>query len=426
MLRSAEVLQTVRTAGQLAVNVPQPTFDWKGVLARRSRLVREFADHRLDTARNLPNVEIIRGYASFESESVLRVNGKSITADKFVIATGSVVWQPNILGLDDVGYLTSDTAQTLEKLPNSLLVFGGGAVAMEFSQLYQRFGVEVTVLQRSSRVLSRMDHDISIEAQRVLEAEGVRFVGSAKVLRFEMHNRLKSCVVRTPAGTERYSADEILCAVGRRPAIQTLNCEVAGVRCDDGWVMVDTALRTTNPRIFAGGDVVGGPEVSNRQLVHVAVQHGEICGHNVFTNSPKQFDGRLIPEAVFTDPAIGAVGLTEFQARQQGHRIYKAVSRFDDHGKAIVMNATNGIVKMIADADSGEILGVHIIGPEGADLIHEAIVAMYYHATVMEFVDIPHLHPTLAEILLEPAEDILGQMGLMTVTERLERGAAKT
>ncbi len=424
ILRSAQVLQIVRDAAELAINVSEPTVDWKGVVERRTRLVREFADYRLDAAEALPNVDIIRGCASFESPSALRVNGEVLTADKFVIATGSVVWKPNIPDLHEIGFITSDDAQTLSALPSSLLVFGGGAVAMEFSQLFQRFGVQVTVLQRGPYILSRLDHDISIEAQRILESEGIRFVNSAEVVRFEMHEGLKSCVIRTPAGAQRVSAEEILCAVGRRPAVETLNCELADVRCEDGWVMVDDALQTSNPRIYAGGDVVGGPAVGTRQLVHVAVQQGEIVGHNVFADDQKQFEGRLVPEAVFVDPAIGAVGLTELEAHEEGHHVCTAMSRFDDHGKAIVMNQTSGIVKMIADADSGEILGVHIIGPEGADLIHEAVVAMYYHATVAEFVDIPHLHPTLAEIMIEPAEDILDQMGRMAASREVDRSAA--
>ena len=424
MLRSAEVLQLIREADELAIDVPEPVLDWQGVVERRGRLVRGFADYRFDAARALPRVDIIRGLASFESPSSVRVNGESLTADKFVIATGSSVWKPPAPGLSEVGFVTSDDAQTLDILPKSLLVFGGGAVAMEFCQLFQRFGVQVTVLQRSPYILSKMDHDISIETQRVLEGEGVRFVNSSRVVRFEMHGGLKSCVVETPAGIQRLSAEEVLCAVGRRPAVESLNCELAGVRCDDGYVVVDETLRTSNPRIFAGGDVIGGLSIKTRQVAHVAVQQGEIIGHNAFADAPRKFDSRLIPEAVFTDPAIGAVGLTEREARAEGRGIFTALYRFDDQGKAIVMNRMNGFVKMIADAESGEILGVHIIGPEGADLIHEAVVAMYYRATVAEFVEIPHLHPTLAEILIDPAEDILDQIRNTPAPREVEPSAA--
>ena len=423
MLRSAEVMQLIREAGELAIDVSEPVLDWRGVVERRDRLVDGFAGYRFDAARALPRVDIIRGLASFESPSSVRVNGELLTADRFVIATGSAIWKPPAPGLSEVGFITSDDAQTLASLPSSLLVFGGGAIAMEFSQLFQRFGVQVTVLQRSPHVLSKMDRDISLETRRVLESEGVRFVNSARVVRFEMRGGLKSCVVETPAGIQRLSAEEVLCAVGRRPAVESLNCELAGIRCDDGYVSVDETLKTSNPRIFAGGDVIGGPAIKTRQLVHVAVRQGEIIGHNAFSDEPRKFDSRLIPEAVFTDPAIGAVGLTEHEARAEGRRILTALYRFDDQGKAIIMNRTKGFVKMIADADSGEILGVHVIGPDGADLIHEAVVAMYYRATVAEFVEIPHLHPTLAEILIDPAEDILDQMLNMSAPRQVEPSA---
>ncbi len=423
MLRSAEVMQLIREAGELAIDVSEPVLDWRGVVERRDRLVDGFAGYRFDAARALPRVDIIRGLASFESPSSVRVNGELLTADRFVIATGSAIWKPPAPGLSEVGFITSDDAQTLASLPSSLLVFGGGAIAMEFSQLFQRFGVQVTVLQRSPHVLSKMDRDISLETRRVLESEGVRFVNSARVVRFEMRGGLKSCVVETPAGIQRLSAEEVLCAVGRRPAVESLNCELAGIRCDDGYVSVDETLKTSNPRIFAGGDVIGGPAIKTRQLVHVAVRQGEIIGHNAFSDEPRKFDSRLIPEAVFTDPAIGVVGLTEHEARAEGRRILTALNRFDDQGKAIIMNRTKGFVKMIADADSGEILGVHVIGPDGADLIHEAVVAMYYRATVAEFVEIPHLHPTLAEILIDPAEDILDQMLNMSAPRQVEPSA---
>ena len=423
MLRTAEVMELIRGAGELAIGVSEPKVDWSGVVDRTGRLVREFAGDRLDAAEALPDVEIIRERASFDSPSTLRVGDTRLSADKFVIATGSVVWKPMIPGLHEIGFLTSDDVQTMEELPDSLIVFGGGAVAVEFSQLFRRLDVQVTVIQRSPYILSKMDLDVSVEAQKVLEDEGVEFVTSADVALFETHEGLKSCVVRTPAGTRRLVAEEILCAVGRRPAVEGLNCEAAGVLCEDGWVVVDENLRTSNPAIFAGGDVVGGPAVGTRQLVHVAVQHGEIIGRNVFGDELDRFDNGLVPEAVFTDPAIGAVGLTEAEAHAEGRRICTATKRFDDQGKAILMDQTKGFVKMIADGDSGEILGVHIIGPEGADLIHEAVVAMYYGATISEFVAIPHLHPTLAEALLDPAEEILDQMKKLSISGRTARSA---
>ncbi len=416
MLRSGEIAQLVRESSDMGIETSEPRINWPRIVQRTADLVTEFADYRQESAKNLKGVEIIRDWATFESPDSLRLSGGSLTADHFVISTGSVPRTPrtdplgNVPGLEESGYLTSDNVMTMSELPESMLIFGGGAVAMEFAQLFCRLGVRVTVIQRSPLVLSKIDTDIATGLTRYLAREGVRFVTDTWLDKVEVQDGLKTCTIHVGERVETHSAQEILLAVGRRPAVAGLNCEIGGVECHDGWVIVDEHLRTSNPKVFAGGDVVGGPAIGAHQLVHVAVRQGEIIGHNAFNRDQEKFDGRLVPEAIFTDPAIGIVGLTDEQAAESDRPILTAIESFEEQGRALTMGQAKGLVKMMADATSGEILGVHILGPEGADLIHEAIVLMHFHATVHDVAAIPHLHPTLAEIMVEPAEAIIHQM----------------
>lgn len=416
MLRSAEIAQLVRESSVLGIDTSPPHINWSRIVQRTKNLVKEFAEHRQHSANSLKGVEIIRDWATFESPTSIRLSNQNVSADRFVISTGSVPRTPKsdplnqVPGLEEAGYITSDNILDMPELPQSLLILGGGAIAVEFAQLFCRLGVNITVIQRSPLVLSKIDSDISKALMRYLEHEGVRFVTETQLEKVELQSGLKTCTLRRNGRTESYSAEEILLAVGRQPAIAELKCANAGVECDNGWVIVDEYLRTSNQNIFAGGDVVGGPIIGAHQLVHVAVQQGEIIGRNASNGCQHKFDRRLIPEAVFTDPAVGVVGLTDKEAMALNIPIITAVESFEEQGKALTRGQAKGLVKMIANKRTGEILGVHILGPEGADLIHEAIVLMHFRATVYDLISIPHLHPTLAEIMVEPAEIIVSQM----------------
>lgn len=412
LLRSAEIAQLVRESDDLGIRSSSPRVDWPAVRQRKDELVEEFASYRRVSAEKLANVEIISGRAEFLGPDSIEVNGQVLTAPKFAVTTGSEIAIPPLPGLSDVGYIDSDEAQTLDRLPESLLVIGGGAVALEFAQLFLRLGVAVTVVQRSAHVLSGMDSAIGIALAGYLEREGMTVVTETNITGFEQApDGGKQVTVDTPSGERTFAAEEILVALGRRPATRGLGLERAGVETDRGWILVNTRMQTSNPNIFAAGDCIG-PEVGPLQVVHTAVQQGQIIGNNVAGRKAQEFDLRVVPQAVFTDPSVGVVGLSEEEARARHSSVIVAQETFEDQGKALTMGQNKGLVKMVADGVTGELLGVHVLGPEAADLIHEAVVAMHYRATVDEFARIPHLHPTLAEIMVDPAEELAEMLAM--------------
>lgn len=412
LLRSAEIAQLVRESDELGIRSSNPRVDWPAVRQRKDELVEEFASYRRVSAEKLANVEIIHGRAEFLGPDSIKVGEQVLNAPNFAVTTGSEIAIPPLPGLDDVGYIDSDQAQTLDRLPESLLVIGGGAVALEFAQLFLRLGVAVTVVQRSAHVLSGMDSAIGTALAGYLEREGMTVVTETGIAGFERApDGRKQVTVNTPAGERSFAADEILVALGRRPATCGLGLDRAGVDTDRGWILVNTRMQTSNPNIYAAGDCIG-PEVGPLQVVHTAVQQGQIIGNNVAGRKVQEFDLRVVPQAVFTDPSVGVVGLSEEEARSRHPSVIVAQETFEDQGKALTMGQNKGLVKMVADGVTGELLGVHVLGPEAADLIHEAVVAMHYRATVDEFARIPHLHPTLAEIMVDPAEELAGMLAM--------------
>lgn len=415
LLRSAEIAQLVRESASLGIKSSAPAIDWPAVRARKDALVEEFASYRQVSAENLANVEMIKGRGSFLDRRSIQVGDRVLSADYFAVTTGSEIATPLLPGLAEIGYIDSDQAQTLDVLPDSLLVIGGGAVALEFAQLFSRLGVAVTVVQRSDHLLSGLDEAIGRQLAVYLEREGIRIVTGTRIVRFSRSpDGAKQVELETGAGPARFSASQILVALGRRPAISGLGLDRAGVETDCGWILVNTFMQTSNPNVYAAGDCIGR-EVGPLQVVHTAVQQGQIIGDNVAGKLPQQFDLRVVPQAVFTDPAIGTVGLTEKAARARYESVIVATESFEDQGKALTMGQNKGLVKMVADGRTGELLGVHVLGPEGPDLIHEAVVAMHYRATVGDFARIPHLHPTLAEIMVEPAEALAEKVNSSSV-----------
>ena len=407
LLYAAEVKHLAEHAATWGLKIPQVSFDWKKVIARKDEQIKDFADFRVKQL-NDGRFKFIRAQAKFLDAHTLALdNGKKVTALHFVVATGARVSTPPLPALEQTGYITSDEAIRLPKPPKSLIILAGGTIACEFAQFFARFGVKVTLIQRSEHLLKEFDAEAGAEVKKVFQREGVQVFTGTQLTDAGRRGKLKGVTFQQAGRVITVFAEEILFALGRTPNTAGLNLAAAGVKTDDhGRVLTDNTMKTSAPHIYAAGDCCGPHEI-----VHIAIQQGENAVYNLLhQRQPKQMDYRLLTSVVFTDPQVATVGLTEKAAQAAGIPYLAASYPFNDHGKSLIMEAKDGFVKLLADPRSGEIIGGSCVGPSGGELIHEIITAMAKRMTVRELALTPHYHPTLAEIWTYPAEELMDQV----------------
>ncbi len=407
MLRSSDIAALVKRGPEFGLPITQVQPNLSAIIDRKNRLIKEFADYRIQALQD-SRFTLYQEPAHFLSPFLIQAGSRQLSAKAFIIATGSIVSRIPIPGLNKAGFITSDEALELRTPPDSMIVLGGGAVALELAQFYSRIGVKVTLIQRSAHVMSQTDQDLATPVQDKLQEEGMVIFTNTSIKE----------VTQSPEGQKtvhflhndqphRLTASIILQALGRRPNIDGLQVEAAHVAINNIRIPVNEHMQTSQPHIFAVGDVNGLHEV-----VHIAIEQGEIAGWNaVHLEQPlKRYDDRLKTQVVFTDPQMASVGLSERECIHHQVPFLVASYPFNDHGKSLCMGELHGHVKILCDPTTGEMLGGHIVGPEASELIHELITIMHFHGTVRDLLRIPHYHPTLAEILTYPAEELAEQL----------------
>ncbi len=407
LLYAAEVHQLAKHPNAWGIRTGRVKFDFKRVMARKDALIKEFADYRREQLTN-GNFKFIRANAQFLNQHTLALStGREIRAKNFIISTGSVVAPSPVPGLEQISYITSDEALKLRKLPKSLIILGGGSVALEFAQFFARFDVKVTVIQRSPHVLHDYDKDAAEVVERVFVREGIKLYTHTRLLGAAKQNGSKQISFLHHDRRKTVAAEEVLFGLGRVPNTASLGLQYAGVELDNGRIVTNDKMQTSAGHIYAAGDCT-----SPHEIVHLAVIQGEIAAHNIaHRHKPRRMDYRLLTSIVFTEPQLATVGLTEKQAKAQNIPFISASYPFADHGKSLIMEARDGFVKLLADPKTGEIIGGCCAGPGGGELIHEIIVAMAKRMTVRELAATPHYHPTLAEIWTYPAEELAAKIG---------------
>ncbi len=408
ILRSAEIAALIGRAKEFGLFPVSTNADLSAIVDRKDRLVREFADYRIQQLHD-PKFTLYQSRAVFRSPREIAVGETILSSQSYILATGSRPDEVPIPGLAQAGYFTSDTILDLRTQPGSLIVLGGGSVALELGQFFARLGTKVTILQRGRTLLSEMDEDVGRALEGALIDEGIEVVTGVQLLRVNCDGRRKTVWAIQDGREQSYAGEEILQALGRRPNIEGLHLDLAEVTVDNGRIVVDGAMRTSQAHIYAVGDV---NDVS--PIVHLAIQQGEIAAYNA-THSDRQakeLDHRLDAEVVFTDPQVAVVGRSESTCRAEGIPFLTASYPFAEHGKALCLGASHGFVKLLCAPTTGELLGAQIVGPEGGELIHELIAVMYYHGTAADLLRMPHYHPTLAEIVTYPAESIVEKLGI--------------
>ncbi len=407
LLESARRYRIIRNAGEFGLSTHRHCFDISKVIARKRRLIAGFSEYRAGQLQD-GRFDLLRGTAEFTGAGSLLVTSPdgsriAIEAKAILIATGSAISTPPVPGLEDSGCLTSDDLLDRESVPESLIVLGGGPVALEMASFARAFESRVTLIQRSPQILRGSDKDAADALAEGLRKDGIEVLTGTKLLRIENCASGRRVVFLHGDLEKSVEGAEILNALGRHAVIPAR----VPVEIKDGKIAVSLSLQTSLPHIFAAGDVCSPLEV-----VHVGIQQGEVAARNAArllrgSKDPMELmDYRLNLFAVFTEPGFASVGATEAELAARGVLFRTAKYPFDDHGKSLVMDETSGFVKLTADARSGEILGASIVGPEAAELIHEIVVAMRFHATAADLATTPHYHPTLSEIWTYPAEEL--------------------
>jgi mercuric reductase len=384
--------------------------DFQRVIAQKDEIIARYREQKyLSIFDEGGRVPIERGRVHVLDPHTVAVEGlngtKRLEGAAILVALGSSPLIPDIPGLRDVPYLTSDLLTSQEdlevtELPESLVVIGGGYIAVELGQMFSRFGSKVTILERSERLLSAYEPEIGLALGEILQDEGVDVRTRAQATRVR-RNGPGVVVTAALAGREQeFAAARVLVATGRRPNTSGIGLEDVGVHLDNrGAVVVDEYLRTSVPHIWAAGDVIG-TEQGSQMATPVGSHDGGIAAHNALSGQPlRRVDHRVVPRAVFSDPQVGVVGLTEAEAIAAGHRCWCNTLPMELVPRAGAIRDTRGVVKMVADADTGEVLGVFMLGPNASEVIHEAAMGLRFHATIDDFIDLLHVYPTMAEAL---------------------------
>lgn len=347
-----------------------------------------------------------RGHAEFINAHTVEVNGKRLVGSAILIATGSRPVLPEINGLAEVPYLTSDLLTSgeeveLEELPKSLLIVGAGYIALELGQMFRRLGSAVTILERSPELLSHgYEPEVGPAVRRIFEQEGIEVLRNAVANEVRADRGSVVVTVRVDGKPREIRAERLLVATGRRPNTDRIAVGKAGVALGEhGQVIVDEHLRTNVPHIFAAGDVVGR-EQESQMATPVGSQDGGIAAHNALSGEPpRKVNHRVIPRAVFIDPPLATVGMSEEQAALAGHPCWCRAVPMSLVPRAGAIRDERGFVKMVADRKTDEVLGVTMLGHGAAEVIHEAAMALRFRARLQDFIDLLHVYPTMAEAL---------------------------
>ncbi|MBD2258467.1 FAD-dependent oxidoreductase [Pseudanabaena sp. FACHB-2040] len=388
LIHAARVAHTVRQGYRFGVHTDPPQINLREALGHVHRVIDTIQEHDSVERFESLGVEVIFGEGQFVDGRTFAVNGRTLKARAFLIATGSRPATLPIPGLQEAGYLTNLNIFQLQTQPASLAVIGAGPIGVELGQSFARLGTEVTLICSSDIILSKEDPEAAQVVQRQMEADGVRILTGHRAEKVAVIDGKKHLW----AGDQELVVDEILLSAGQVPNVEALNLQAAGVEVGKKGICVNAKLQTTNPRIYAAGDVIGG-----YQFTHVAGSEAAVALQNALVFPFKKMNYRVIPWATFTDPELARVGLSEAEARQQYSDVQVLKQEFAEVDRALAEAAGYGFAKIITRSN-GEILGAHIVGPTAGEIIHEVVLAMTQKLKVDALKSMIHIYPTLAEI----------------------------
>ena len=408
LVSTAEILNNIKRAEEFGIQVKDYSIDFPAIMKRKD-LITQRLSSGVEQLMKANQVRVIRGEGQIIEPGTVEVLDREgqkeiIKTNNIIIATGSSVMRLPIPGIDNEGVITSDEALSLDELPSRMLIIGGGVVGIEFAGIFKALGVEVTVVEMLPRILLPLDEEIARRLTMNLKRKGIEILTDCKVKEIKKNQQNLEILVTTSTGEKKFEAEKVLLATGRIPDLGGIEVQRLGIELEGKAIKVDEKMKTNIPGIYAVGDVVG-----KIMLAHVASREGIVAVENI-VGKETLMDYRAVPNCVFSLPEVASVGLTEEEARKENDNNIK-VSKFPfmANGKALGMGETEGMVKIIADADTYELLGMHILGAHASDLIAEGTLALSMEATAEEIARTIHAHPTLAETIAEAAEGIVGE-----------------
>ena len=405
LLYMAEVLHLAQKAKSFGLKIPSARADMKAIHARKKRIIDEFAAYR-QAALNSGKFDLIRAHGRFtDPHTLILSNGRALRARHFLIGTGSKVSVPAVPGLAEIKFWTSDDVLNLDFIPPSVIVLGGGIVACELTQFLNRIGTRVVLIQRSAHILRDHSEAAAKVVQQALVDEGVELFAGTQIQSLRQDARGVAATFLHNGKILTRRAAFLFNALGREPNTAPLNLAAAGVTSRaDGRIRINRWQQTSAPHIYAAGDCSGPHEI-----VHTAILQGELAArHAAKVKALKPVDWSLLLNVVFTDPQLATIGRLERELDEAGTPYLVASYPFNDHGKSILMEANYGYVKVIADPKRGRILGAEIVGKDAGELIHAFSGPLAMKATVFDLLRAPWYHPTLAEIMTYPLEELAG------------------
>jgi pyruvate/2-oxoglutarate dehydrogenase complex dihydrolipoamide dehydrogenase (E3) component len=398
LIASARAAHVARHGDDFGVSTGDVRVDMKKVKARKDEVSGESRDGVEKWLRDTKGCSVLTGHARFVDDHTIDVDGRRYTADRFFINVGGRATIPEIAGLDGISYLTNSTMMDVDFLPEHLVIVGGSYIAIEFAQMYRRFGSRVTILQRGSRLVSREDDEVSQAMLDLLRSEDIDVRLHADEISVDKH----SDRVRVRVGADTIDASHLLLAAGRTPNTDDLGLENTSVKCDDkGFIVVDDTLRTSAPNMWALGDCNG-----RGAFTHTSFNDYEIVAANILGTEARRVSDRIVTYAVFTDPPLARVGMTAAEIRKSGKRALVGSRPMTRVGRARERGETFGFLKVFVDADTQLILGACFFGVEADEAIHCIIDTMYAQRPYTTITHAVHIHPTVSELIPTVLEDL--------------------
>ncbi len=411
MITVASFLHEARQNRFAGVSAKVDPVEYRKVVEEKDLLVEKFRAEKYKSVLDaLENVTYIEEFGVFVGKNTIKAGKKELHTKYSLIATGARSQVPRVGGIEKVGYLTNEEALSLKELPESLIVVGGRALGLEFAQMFARFGADVTVLQRSERLLPNWEPEIGEYLRKYLEDEGIKIATNVDMKDASEYKGKKRVSAIVGGKQTMFEAEQILFATGRTPNIEELKLKNAGIEVDEkGFVKIDQNMKTTTENIYAAGDVTGQP-----MLETLAAKEGNIATENIFKGAKREINFDEIPSAVFTDPEAAMVGKTEEELLKGRIRCACNPITFELVPKASIIGNTKGVIKILIDNKTKIIAGVHILSPHAADLIHEGVLAVKFKLTIDDIIDTVHIFPTLSESMKLAAQAFYKDVGSLS------------